>query len=100
MGQTNEKAIGGRTSGRITELIWPLHFTDEMIKRPFKCLRHQHIFEEIPQGTIMTDLFDFQSPLGILGKLTDKIILEGYMRKLLVKRNETIRIAAESLAFR
>src|SRR5450755_3755358 len=119
MDQTNEKAIGGRTSGqiklgetvqwkaqhfglyftmtsRITELSRPLHFTDEMIKGPFKWLRHQHVFEKTADGTMMRDLFDFQSPLGLLGNIIDRILLEKYLKRLLEKRNETIRIAAES----
>jgi ligand-binding SRPBCC domain-containing protein len=118
MEQTNEKAIGGTTSGqiklgetvtwkarhfglnltmtsRITELTKPLHFTDEMIKGPFKQLRHQHIFEKTPDGTVMTDLFDFRSPLGILGIAVDKLILEKYLRKLLAKRNDLIKKTAE-----
>jgi ligand-binding SRPBCC domain-containing protein len=118
MKHTNERAIGGTTCGRIhigetvtwkathfgmnfimtsriTELIRPLRFTDEMIKGPFKYLRHQHIFEKAIDGTIMTDLFDFKSPLGILGTIADKLILERYLRKLLAKRNELIKTTAE-----
>jgi ligand-binding SRPBCC domain-containing protein len=118
MEQTNEKAIGGTISGQIklgetvtwkarhfglnfimtseiTELIRPLRFTDQMIKGPFKYLRHQHIFEKTPVGTVMTDFFDFQSPLGILGTIVDKLILERYLRKLLTKRNELIKTTAE-----
>jgi len=118
MEQTNEKAIGGTKSGPIklgetvtwkarhfglnfimtsliTELIRPLRFTDQMIKGPFKYLRHQHIFDKVPHGTVMTDLFDFQSPLGILGSIADKLILERYLKVLLTKRNEFIKATAE-----
>ena len=114
MEQTNEKAIDGRTGGmiqlgesvtwkashfginfkmtsKITELNKPYHFTDEMTKGPFKKLRHEHIFEKTSDGTLMTDKFDFKSPLGILGNLTDKIVLKSYMKKLLIKRNELIK---------
>ena len=118
MEQTNEKAIGGITSGaiklgetvrwrarhfgiyftmtiQIADLIRPVRFTDEMIKGPFKYLRHQHFFEPIPEGTHMTDRFDFQSPLGILGSMADQVFLESYMRNLLIKRNEWIKAIAE-----
>ena len=120
MEKTNEKAIGGITSGQIklgetvkwkarhfglnfimtsqiTELIRPLRFTDQMIKGPFKYLRHQHIFEKTQDGTVMTDLFDFRSPLGILGTIADKLILEKYLSRLLTKRNEWIKTTAEKL---
>jgi ligand-binding SRPBCC domain-containing protein len=118
MEQTGERAIGGRTNGliergetvkwrarhfgiyftltsRITELLRPKQFRDEMIKGPFKELRHLHVFEKTHQGTMMTDLFEFKSPFGILGTLADKAFLENYMRKLLAKRNELIKNVAE-----
>ena len=118
MKETNEKAIGGRTGGRInidesviwkarhfgvyfnmtiriTELVRPLNFTDEMVKGPFKYLRHKHVFEKTQDGTMMTDLFEFQSPFGILGQISDKFFLTTYMRKLLLKRNELIKVTAE-----
>ncbi len=118
MEQTNEKAIGGRTGGqiklgesvqwrarhfglyftmtsRITELVRPLHFTDEMINGPFKRLHHQHIFEKTTEGTMMTDLFEFESPFGMLGTFANKTFLENYMRRLLTKRNELIKKTAE-----
>jgi ligand-binding SRPBCC domain-containing protein len=118
MEQTKEKAIGGIISGQIklgetvtwkarhfgiyftltsqiTELARPLHFTDKMIKGPFKLLEHRHIFEQTPDGTVMTDLFDFQLPLGKLGMTADKLFLQKYMRKLLVKRKESIKNTAE-----
>lgn len=118
MGHTNEQAISGKTSGqislgetvewkarhfglyfrmtiKITEFQKPLQFTDEMIKGPFKYLRHQHRFEKTNSGTLMTDSFEFQSPLGILGTVADKLFLERYMRKLLLTRNLFIKEKAE-----
>jgi ligand-binding SRPBCC domain-containing protein len=119
MEQTNEKAIEGRTTGsiqlgecvkwqaihfgfkftmtiEITELLRPFNFTDAMISGPFKSLRHQHTFEKTALGTIMTDRFDFKSPFGVIGYLADTVILESYMRKLLIKRNELIKTTAEN----
>jgi ligand-binding SRPBCC domain-containing protein len=120
MKETKERAIGGRTGGQIklgerveweakhfgfnftmtvqiTDLVSPLHFTDEMVTGPFKRLRHQHLFKEVPNGTMMTDLFDFNSPFGLLGSITDKLFLEKYMRKLLLKRNGLIKNEAERI---
>jgi ligand-binding SRPBCC domain-containing protein len=28
---------------------------------------HDHVFEEVAEGTLMRDRFEFRSPLGILG---------------------------------
>ena len=116
---TNEEAIKGVTSGlinlnesvtwrarhfelyqtlttEITEFDSPKFFVDEMIEGVFKGFRHEHYFESIKNGTLMTDIFDYQSPFGILGKLVDVIVLKRYMTKLLIKRNDTIREFAES----
>jgi hypothetical protein len=44
----------------------------------------------------MTDLFEFESPLGFLGKLANHLFLTNYMTKLLIERNRIIKEFAES----
>ena len=44
----------------------------------------------------MTDIFDYKSPLGFLGKLADKLFLKNYMSKLLKERNRIVKEFAES----
>jgi len=117
--QTNEEAIAGVTLGliklnesvtwrakhfgvyqilttKITEFDSPRFFVDEMVRGAFKGFRHEHHFESIENGTLMTDIFEYQSPFGILGKLVDIIVLKRYMTELLIKRNDTIKEFAES----
>jgi ligand-binding SRPBCC domain-containing protein len=116
---TNETAIAGKTGGliglgesvtwrakhfgiyqklssKITEFKSPVYFTDEMVRGAFKELKHEHHFEDRNRETIMTDYFDYISPLGPIGKIADKIFLKKYMTKLLKKRNQTIKEFAES----
>jgi ligand-binding SRPBCC domain-containing protein len=116
---TGEKAIAGRTDGligagewvtwrakhfgvwqtltsKITEYDSPVYFCDEMVKGAFKQFRHEHHFREQGQFTLMTDKFDFQSPLGPLGQLFNQLILSRYMKKLLLERNRVIKQAAET----
>ena len=50
----------------------------------------------IEYGTLMIDRFEFKSPMGIIGRFVNAVILKKYMRNLLIKRNETIREFAES----
>jgi len=45
----------------------------------------------------MRDVFDYDSPMGWLGRCVDWIFLESYMRKFLQKRVEIIKMAAEKL---
>lgn len=117
--QTGEKTIAGRTSGlielnetvtwqarhfgiiqklttKITEMNSPHYFVDEMTKGVFKEMVHRHSFSENDGFTLMTDHFNFTSPLGIFGRLADAIFLKSYMTSLLRKRNQTIRKVAES----
>jgi len=49
-----------------------------------------------PTGTVMRDRFEFDSPLGILGRIADWLFLASYMRRFLVRRNAVLKQLAES----
>ncbi|HER40070.1 MAG TPA: cell division protein [Salinimicrobium catena] len=116
---SNEKAVAGRTSGlisldetvtyrgkhlgvwqnltsRVTDFDRPHFFADEMEEGAFKTLRHEHHFFATEEGTMMKDIFNFESPLGVLGKLANTLILKSYMTSFLKNRNEIIKEFAES----
>lgn len=57
---------------------------------------HDHYFAEKGGIVIMSDIFAFRSPLGPLGRLADRLVLQRYMTALLEKRNQTIKEFAES----
>jgi len=44
----------------------------------------------------MTDYFLFESPLGMAGRIFDKLILTTYLKKFLVERNQAIKDFAET----
>lgn len=117
--QTNEQAISGKTSGligmnesvtwrakhfgvyqnltsKITEFDRPKYFADEMVKGAFAEFKHEHHFAELNGGTLMTDIFDYESPFGILGKIADNLFLKKYMTELLTERNRIVKEFAES----
>lgn len=73
-----------------------VHFTDEMTQGAFKSMRHEHYFEETVDGTLMRDIFDFESPYGLAGGLFNRIVLENYMKRFLAGRNRVIKEVAES----
>lgn len=81
---------------KISAMQSPLHFTDEMVEGDFKEMKHEHHFKEIENGTILIDLFHFESPYGIIGAAFNKIYLTGYLKRLLEKRNKMIKDFAES----
>ncbi len=121
--KTTEKAIAGRTSGLIekgetvtweathfgikqqltsviSEMEYPNFFVDEMTKGAFKSLHHHHKFEFDGKQTIVTDTFNFESPLGILGRIFNKLVLTKYLTQFLTERNELIKIYCEEKALK
>lgn len=116
---TNETVEAGRTSGlcsvgdtitwkakhlgfyqRLTvEIIScnvPTYFEDRMTKGAFKSFTHRHYFDSLGNKTLMKDVFEFESPFGIIGKIFNIIFLKRYMTRLLINRNEVIKTYAES----
>lgn len=67
-----------RLTSKVTAYERPTSFVDEMVDGVFKRFRHEHLFETVEDGTLMIDWFDYTTPLGLLGKLVDKL----YFRKV------------------
>ncbi len=117
--KTGEKAVAGRTSG-LVELgdtitwharhlgVWqhltseingfdsPNYFGDKQLKGAFKSFQHHHYFDEEEGGTLMRDVFVFEAPFGILGKLANVLFLTRYMQAFLKERNAGLKEIAES----
>ena len=119
LAHTNEQAVAGTTSGliqqdetvtwkakhlgkvrvmkvKISSMMAPQSFTDELVNGDFKEMKHEHHFKPIKNGTLMIDLFSFESPYGSLGKMANYIFLKRYLRKLLERRNRAIKEYAET----
>ena len=117
--QSNEIAVEGRTTGllelgdtvtweathffirqrlkvRIVQFDRPNHLRDSMVSGAFRRFDHDHFFKECENGTLMTDVFDFTSPLGPVGQIADWLFVSRHMRKLLLVRNQLIKSVAES----
>ena len=80
----------------ITEYRFPIHFRDSMVAGAFHEFDHDHFFERDQGRVLMTDRFDYTSPLGIWGRVADVLFLKRYMRNFLVSRNQIIKSLAES----
>ena len=116
---SSEKAIAGKVSGliekgewvsweakhlgfvqhltsKITEFESPNYFVDEMVFGAFKNFRHEHIFKEEFNKTIMVDKFYFESPLGILGIIANSLFLKKYIKRLLKNRSQFLKAYAEA----
>ena len=119
MAHTDERAVDGRTTGRIglgETVTWrarhfgitwsltsvitvadaPTRFVDEQVRGPFASFCHEHRFDVVPGGTQMTDAWQHVAPFGALGRLVDRLVLERYMRRLLETRNRALKAEAEA----
>jgi ligand-binding SRPBCC domain-containing protein len=84
-------------TSEITRMDRPIYFRDEMVKGAFKTMEHDHYFEaKSANATVMTDVFRFAAPLGILGRIAEALVLRRYMTGLLRERNGVIKRTAES----
>ncbi len=117
---SDERAIDGVTSGTIgqgefvtwrakhfgiwwtmtnviTEWDRPHRFVDQQRRGPFKSFRHEHRFApagEEQRATVMHDEVCFRAPLGVLGRLVERLVLARYLAGLIDTRNEFIRTEA------
>lgn len=118
-GRTEERAVGGVTSGligagqqvtwrarhfgvrqtltsRITAYDRPHHFRDSQVRGAFRRFDHDHWFTPEGRGTRVREVFDYDAPLGVLGRLAERLVLTRYMRRFLAERMAVVRSVAES----
>jgi ligand-binding SRPBCC domain-containing protein len=92
----------GRTwtlTSRVTEFDAPHRLVDEQVRGPFRSFRHQHDFIPlVAGGTRMLDDWSHVAPLGLLGRLADRLVLTRHMSRLLEVRNAAIKREAETRA--
>ena len=114
MAKSRERAIRGVTSGglglrdevtwrarhfglpwtmtsKITELDRPRRFVDEQVAGPFASFRHEHLFEPYGGGTRMIDRVTFTAPVGVVGRIAERILLARYLEHLIRSRNAFLR---------
>lgn len=113
MAHSNERAVDGVSTGMIAlgeSVTWkarhfgitwtmtntitgwdrPRSFVDEQRRGPFRSFRHLHRFEPEGEGTRMVDEVVYAAPFKALGHAVDRLILNNYLRELIVVRNDFI----------
>lgn len=117
---TNERAVAGKLTGligadeevtwrgrhfgvtqhftsRITRFDPPGHFRDEMQRGAFRSFVHDHFFSVENSRTLMVDALLFSAPLGILGRIAERLVLRRYLERLLRHRGLVIKAACENV---
>ncbi|MET0457761.1 MAG: SRPBCC family protein [Ilumatobacteraceae bacterium] len=117
MEESGERAVAGVTAGiiglgefvtwrarhfgvtwtmtsKITGWDRPDHFVDEQTKGPFKTFWHRHEFRTVDGGTELHDTVRFEAPLGVLGRIAERVVLRRYMPHLIDVRNQFLVVEA------
>ena len=65
-------------------------FVDRQTRGPYSHWEHKHTFEQHADGTLMRDLVLYRLPLGPLGKLANKAVVESDLRRIFDYRRDAI----------
>jgi ligand-binding SRPBCC domain-containing protein len=69
----------------------PHSFEDQQARGPFRSWRHRHIIEPHPDGALLIDDIEYDPPLGILGRIFGKFIIERRLRRLFEYRHRVTK---------
>ncbi|CAN5278369.1 SRPBCC family protein [soil metagenome] len=58
------------------------YFVDEQRVGPYKLWHHQHKIEPIESGVMMTDIVTYQPPLGFLGSIANRLIIQKKLKEI------------------
>src|SRR5919112_2182825 len=76
----------------------PRMFEDVQVKGPFKRWRHRHTVEPHEKGSVLRDEVDFETPLGVLGRMATPLLVEPRLRRLFEYRHRVTREWCEGAA--
>lgn len=85
-----------RLTARITAFDRPNRFIDEQVRGAFAWLRHIHEFEAAGIGTLMRDIVEWKSPLGVLGRIADLVAVRPHLRSFITRKQAALKELAES----
>ena len=66
----------------ITQVNHLTYFVDEQREGPYTIWHHQHHFEEIEGGVLMTDIIHYKIPFGVLGNLANRLFIKRQLRSI------------------
>lgn len=77
----------------ITQVKEPFFFADNQLSGPYKFWHHQHLFREIQGGVRMTDIVHYAAPVGMIGKLTERLYIDKKVKEIFDYRyNKVVEI--------
>ena len=65
-------------------------FVDEQRKGPYRIWHHEHHFETVDNGVLMSDIVSYEFPFGILGKIAHPILVQRKLNEIFDFRFEIV----------
>lgn len=74
----------------ITHVVPGKLFVDEQRRGPYRLWHHQHHFEAVTGGVLMTDIVHYQLPLGWLGELARLLVVGRQLDGIFAYRRQKV----------
>lgn len=74
----------------ITHVMPKKYFVDEQRFGPYAMWHHQHHFEEVEGGVLMTDLIHYKAPLGFLGDIAVALFIKKQLEGIFEFRKKKV----------
>jgi ligand-binding SRPBCC domain-containing protein len=79
-----------------TEYDQPRLFADRQESGPFAFWYHRHLFLPDGSGTLMRDEVEYEPPLGVLGRLLGRGLIEAKLERMFAYRHQVVQQAMQS----
>lgn len=77
---------------RISDVDPPHRFVDSAERSPFAFWRHEHRFEAVgPNETRLIDSVTYRAPLGFLGKIAERLVINREIENMFAYRHRVTR---------
>jgi len=86
--------VRGIRFGWLTEIEeWspPHELVDVQVRGPYKLWRHTHRFSEVPGGSLVEDVVEYELPFGLVGRLLHRVQVARDLSRIFDYRAERIR---------
>ena len=65
-------------------------FTDIQLSGPYRYWHHRHEFSDVPGGTAMRDIVDYEVPLGPLGQIANQLFVRHSLGQIFAYRYNVV----------
>jgi ligand-binding SRPBCC domain-containing protein len=75
----------------ITHVVDKRMFVDEQRVGPYSLWHHKHLFEQTPEGILMTDIVHYQLPLYFIGDIIHYLFIKQQLHNIFDYRHEKVK---------